>query len=222
MGKRIDIKGKRFGLLVAIEPLPKYKYRFQCDCGNIYEGFRCNVVTGKIKACGCIPQKQWSKHGLANKTAEYRTWKGMRNRCNNPKATGYENYGGRGIKVCDRWNDFEQFLVDMGKRPIGRYSLDRIDNNGDYTPENCRWADDITQANNTRFSVKIEFEGENLTALEWSKKLNINRETILGRYYRGLLPKYILSITSLKSIKKQMNEEHAALGIKIKIKNRKS
>jgi hypothetical protein len=104
----------------------------------------------------------------------------------------------------------------MGKRPSDKYSLDRIDVNGDYEPNNCRWADDFTQANNARHNVKIEFEGEKLTAREWSEKLNISHKTINNRYNIGLLPKYILSTIPLKQIRKQMYEEHAALGLELR------
>jgi hypothetical protein len=98
----------------------------------------------------------------------YRTWQSMRNRCLNPKNKEYPRYGGRGIAVCERWNNFELFLEDMGERPPDT-SLDRVDNDGPYSPENCRWTDQVTQANNRRSNVRISFNGETRTLSDWAR-----------------------------------------------------
>lgn len=115
------------------------------------------------------------------------TYNGMRARCYNKKHLHYANYGGRGIRVCDRWlgeEGFDNFVRDMGERPEG-YTLDRIDVNGDYCPENCRWADRHQQMNNTTRNVRIEYHGENLTITEWAEKLRINRSTLYMRVKRS-------------------------------------
>ena len=116
---------------------------------------------------------------------EESSWRNMKSRCNNPNATGYKHYGGKGIKVCSRWDDdFYSFLKDMGPRPIGK-SIDRIDVNKDYTPENCKWADATEQARNTSSNNFIEYDGEILCLQEWSERLGIKSNTILTRIRRG-------------------------------------
>ena len=124
-----------------------------CECGNTKNINLYHLLKGNVKSCGClyttISSKNSIKHKMYN-TPEYLSWKSMKSRCTNPKATGYKNYGERGIKICDRWlNSFEDFLTDMGKRPEG-YSLDRINPNGNYEVSNCRWATTQEQSNNKR------------------------------------------------------------------------
>jgi len=124
-------------------------------------------------------------HGFFGKP-EYKSWDGMKSRCTNPKSTGYQNYGGRGIKVCDRWSiSFENFLEDMGLMPGPAFTLDRIDVNDDYKPENCRWLSKKDQSRNTRRTLFIEHEGERMSAVEWSERLGINYYTIKARIRYG-------------------------------------
>lgn len=160
-GRQVVFPGDRYGRLVVIEYAGSRKgqreWRCRCDCGT--EGVWPTIVlrTGTTRSCGCLRQEMLlariTKHGLS-KTPAYSSWKGMVHRCTNPKHSSYGEYGGRGIIVCDRWNPhagglFENFLADMGERPSGK-TLDRIDNDGDYEPGNCRWVTPARQAANRR------------------------------------------------------------------------
>ena len=196
--KVVEMAGRRFGSLVAIsstERRTKSKnilWRFKCDCGNscVLDGYmvRCGRRTS-CQACGAERLRQASiKHGMSE-TPEFWTWTDIQTRCHNPKSAGYANYGGRGIKVCDRWRgSFLAFLEDMGPRPEGK-SIDRYpDNDGDYEPGNCRWAGLTEQANNRRTNVCAAINGETRTISQWAVAFNLHPATVLRRYkagYRG-------------------------------------
>ena len=141
---------------------------------------------GGCRACALKAVKERpseAKHPL------YRTWYGMVTRCQNPKAQAYHYYGGRGITVCDRWlESFETFYADMGERPSPKHSIDRIDNDGPYSPENCRWATWEEQANNKRNTVWIEFQGERLSAAQWRKRLGVvsDLHAVAKKYNRSI------------------------------------
>lgn len=126
------------------------------------------------------PQKNLSGHPL------YKTWATMRTRCNNKMAANYSRYGGRGISVCERWKIFENFLLDMGPRPSPKHSLDRIDNDGNYEPSNCRWATRLLQMSNCRQNLLITIAGKTKHLAEWSRDYNTSPSTTRARMLRGM------------------------------------
>ena len=129
-------------------------------------------------------EKHGEKSYYKNST-EYSTWVKMRGRCNCVTNPRYSEWGGRGIKVCDRWNDFSNFLEDMGRKPTPKHSIDRIDNNGHYEPSNCRWATLNEQANNKRSNILMTFKGKTQTMIQWSEELKINYGTLQSRLNTG-------------------------------------
>lgn len=123
-------------------------------------------------------------HGMAKRSRVYCIWMGLRNRCNNPKNRSYPRYGGRGVKVCERWDDFAAFLADMGEPPTDRHQIERKDNGGNYEPGNCRWATPKEQASNRRSSRIIEHQGRKQTLQAWCDELGLKHTTVSMRLNR--------------------------------------
>ena len=192
--KKIDLAGLKFGRLTVIKDdgsrdgKKQIKWLCKCECGNyVYTLGHC-LKSGDTASCGCyakeISRNRFSTHKLS-KSREYRIWKGIKARCDNPKVRSFYLYGGKGISVCDRWNNsFENFLEDMGTCPDG-YSIDRINGNIGYDPSNCRWVDIITQNNNRgKFNKRIEINGNTYTVAQLARLSNVSPYTIHSRLRR--------------------------------------
>jgi hypothetical protein len=134
----------------------------------------------------------------SKKWPEYQVWYAMLYRCHNNNCPQYFNYGGRGIQVCERWYNFENFIIDMGRRPYSDYSLDRIDPNGNYEPNNCKWSTKIEQATNRRTSVFLEFNDKKQTIAAWARELNIAESTLRARVDKGWPIEKIITTPNLR------------------------
>lgn len=188
MGKKIDITNQTFFWLTAIrgewdKRKKKSMWECLCICGNSTKVSLWDLKNGTTKSCGCYNSIYHTKHGYRKGGAqptEYKIWANMKDRCNNPNCGSYVDYGGRGIKVCQRWDDsFENFLADVGFRPSKNHSLDRYpDNNGDYEPGNVRWATVPQQQRNRRNNAIITYNGKSLCVKEWSEITGITVDTI--------------------------------------------
>ena len=170
-------------------------------CGNTKIVSTAKLNNGHVKSCGCLAKTNAVKHNAIN-TREYITWTNIKARCTNPNNSAYHNYGGRGITVCNRWLDsFENFYEDMGKRPSIEFSIDRIDVNKDYSPENCRWADQKTQMRNRRNTKIVNYKGVEKPLAQFCEELNLELSTITNRIKIGWSVEKAFT-TPIKYIKK--------------------
>ena len=192
--------GDRFGRLTVDAILPKYRVSAKCDCGAQTTARKYELLRGDTRSCGCLKREvdktRWpTRHGFAsraqkrdNYAPEYRCWMAMRSRCSNPKTQFFYRYGGRGIRVDPRWDDYAQFLRDMGPKPSRHHTIERRDVDGPYSPENCCWIHRREQAKNTSRTRLITAHGETRTMSEWSRLNGLSPATIHRRLASGWSP----------------------------------
>ena len=193
MTRRYGLPGERYGRLTVVEEAdPKIRscgrrrrrVACKCDCGNEVVVLLQSLRNGDNVSCGCFSTDRKTKHGQY-KSRTYGTWHSMTQRCLNSRHQAFASYGGRGISVCRRWmNSFEAFLQDMGEQPNG-LQLDRINNDGNYEPENCRWVTRSEQQRNTRANRLISYNGTTKCLSEWAEHTGIHIATITGRLRTG-------------------------------------
>lgn len=196
-----DLTGQRFGRLEAIQHVGSNKnhqavWLCRCDCGNQAEVVSQYLRNGDTKSCGCLQREgtgqRMTTHGHS-KTRLHRVWVGIKNRCYNPKTDNYKYYGAKGITMCDEWkNSFESFMewsMQNGYDPNAKAqecTIDRIDNNKGYYPENCRWVDHTYQCNNQSSNKVFTYNGETKTMAEWARTVGMKYTTLRARIRRGM------------------------------------
>ena len=191
MGRFHDLTGQRFGQLLVIERAedkttgskPKTMWRCLCDCGKETVVWGSSLTQGTTVSCGCKKRK----HGFANKERLYETWQNMKRRCNNPRNKRYKQYGARGIKVCAEWeHDYVAFRNwAMSNGYADDLTIDRIDVDKGYSPDNCRWVGAKIQANNMTRNRFITFRGKTMTLSQWAEELGLSYGVINHRIQRG-------------------------------------
>ena len=183
-----DLQDKEFGKLKVLGFLGKNKYNYAiwncaCECGNTKEILGTYLIRGMTKSCGCLKHKH--HHSLKGETTPtYHTWDSMVQRCTNPNNDRAKDYINRGIKLHPPWREFVNFLNDMGERPLGT-SIERKDNDGDYTPDNCKWGTPKEQSNNMRRNRNITHDGKTMSMSQWARLLGIKVHTLNARINRG-------------------------------------
>lgn len=169
-----------------------------CDCGTEKKIVAASIRKGVSKSCGCAGKDWCRTHGMEG-TSEYNSWAAIIQRCENTKSQNYKNYGARGIRVCKRWREsFENFYADMGPKTKGS-SIDRINNDGNYEPGNCRWTDQKTQSRNQRNTIYLEYKGERRPMAEWAELMGLKRKILENRIRTGWEVSKALEAPSRKS-----------------------
>jgi len=183
----INLHGKRFGRLLVKKRIGVKHgaalWRCQCDCGNSKMSSSADLRSGHTTSCGCLNKERLTTHNMSY-TRQYKTWRGILERCQNINHAQYNEYGGRGIIVCEKWQTFEGFWEDMQEGYQDNLTIDRKDNNKGYYKENCRWATKKQQANNRRNSIYLTYQGETKTVSEWAETLGLTQNTIRLRLKR--------------------------------------
>lgn len=184
-----DLSGVAFGRLTVLRHVGSNAHRVsmwecRCECGTIKTVIRSVLKSGESRSCGCLDRERRTTHGHCKPyTGEYRSWRSMLARCSDASR---KSYGGRGIVVCDRWAKFEHFIADMGLKPSPRHTLDRINSNGNYEKQNCRWANWTEQGRNRSSNHLVEFKGEQKVLAAWAEHLGIKPYIIYARVTRGV------------------------------------
>lgn len=193
MSKPIDLTGKRFNHLVVIErannsPRGSTMWRCVCDCGNEKLVRRDNLVYGAVKSCGCLTHRPaYNRTHNKSKSKLYRKWVSMKRRCYDITSAGYKNYGGRGIEVCDEWKESFESFYDwaMKTRQDDTLTLERVDVNGNYCPENCTWITKAEQSNNRTSCIMITYNGKTQNLMQWCKELNLDYKRTYNRMFKS-------------------------------------
>lgn len=187
MAETVSLLKRKFHWLVVIKEIGKRKgwCVCRCKCKKTVTVKRHRLLSNHTRSCGCfqsfVTARRNTKHGKSH-LPEYTTWCGMIDRCYRPKNKRYARYGGRGIRVCKRWrHSFENFLSDMGRRPSPQHSIERGNNNGDYTPSNCQWATAAIQNRNNRRNVKFSYNGETKTVSDWARSIGLSFSCLRSR-----------------------------------------
>lgn len=197
MPPKVDLLGRRFQRWFVLRETPRPSWArkviywwCRCDCGRERRVNSSSLVSGLSTSCGCQNRERiratLTTHGFAatdksTRPPEYTIWCHVIRRCESTTSPNYPDYGGRGIRVCDRWHDFGAFYADMGPRPSALHSIDRRDNDGPYAPENCAWVSMRTQSNNRRNNRRITWNGRSQTLTQWGRELGLRPATLLGR-----------------------------------------
>lgn len=192
MSNFIDLTGKKFNRLTVIERMdnsPKgiVVWKCQCECGNYTFVRGSNLKSGAVKSCGCLGKDRKKYTHCESKTKLYRQWKSMMYRCYKPNHRAYHLYGGRGIRVCEEWKTYEGFkewVLQTKPKDGDNLTVDRINVDGDYSPQNCRWVDMKTQANNRRSCRYYEYNGEVKDLMEWCDELSLDYKRVHNRIYK--------------------------------------
>lgn len=196
MKEAIDLTGQKFGRLKVLKKAGGHgdaKWICRCDCGKEVVALGKNLRKGRTRSCGCFKRevtvdfnkRTKATHGMT-KTRLFTIWTGIKQRCTNPHAKDYPSYGGRGITVCPEWENFEAFrdwALANGYRDD--LTIDRIDNGGDYSPQNCRWITSAAQQNNTRQNRIYTYKGETKTIAEWAREAGMSYGLLYNRLYKG-------------------------------------
>jgi hypothetical protein len=192
--KALDLVGKKFNRLLVVKKAGRKNYKVMwecvCDCGNTTFVNTFYLINSKIRSCGCLHKEQLIERNTTHNqrhTKLYETWKKMRDRCNRPNATQYKDYGGRGIKVCEEWDKSFQAFYDWSYANgyDDNLTIDRIDNNKGYSPDNCRWATYKEQMRNKRTNHIITYKNQPQCISKWCEELNLSYSAVTGRLRRG-------------------------------------